>query len=51
MEQIQHITIEKASRATLNKLRQIGIEKDQRLRLMKEQWESGMNENVEVVRL
>lgn len=41
MKQIQYTTIRKAPRKILDKLRQIGIEKAQRLETIQERWERG----------
>ena len=48
MAQIEHITVKNASRATLNKLRLIGVEKAKRLQKIQERWEAGDYKNVEI---
>ena len=48
---ITHTLIKNAPRRTLDRLRQIGEEKAKRLQKMKENWEKGDYNNVEVVRL
>ena len=48
---ITHTLIKRPSRKTLDQLRQIGEEKAKRLQRMKERWEIGDYENVEVVHL
>ena len=51
MARIEHITVKNATRSTLNRLRQIGIEKANRLQQMKERWEQHGYDDVEVVHL
>jgi hypothetical protein len=51
MSQTEYITIKKASRKVLDRLRQIGIEKAQRLQKTQERWEAGEYSNVEIVQL
>lgn len=48
---ITHTSIKKASGRTLDRLRKIGEEKALRLQGMKECWENGDYENVEVIQL
>jgi DNA uptake protein ComE-like DNA-binding protein len=49
MAQIEYITIKNASRATLNRLRKIGVEKAKRLQTIQERWEAGDYKDVEMV--
>ena len=51
MSQIEYITVKNAPRKVLNHMRQIGIEKAQRLQKIQERWENGEYKNVEVVQL
>ena len=51
MSQIEYITVKNASRKVLNRMRQIGIEKAQRLQKIQERWENGEYKNVEVIQL
>jgi len=51
MAQIEYITIKNASRKVLNRMRQIGQEKAQRLQKVQERWEAGEYDNIEVVQL
>ncbi len=51
MSQIEHVTIKKASRKVLKKMRQIGEEKAQRLQKIQERWEAGEYKDIEVVQL
>lgn len=49
MAKVEYITVKNASRSSLKRLRQMGIEKAKRLQSMKERWERGDYENVEVI--
>ncbi len=51
MSQIEYVTINKASRKVLKKMRQLGEEKAQRLQNIQERWEAGDYKNLEVVQL
>ena len=51
MSQIEYITIKNASRKVLNRMRQIGIDKAQRLQEIQERWEAGDYKDVDVVQL
>lgn len=51
MKQTEHITIKNASKKMLNRMRQIGIEKAERLQKIQERWDKGDYENVEIVQL
>ena len=51
MSQTEYITVKNASRKVLNRMRQIGIEKAQRLQKIQERWEAGDYNTVEVVQL
>ena len=51
MSQIEYVTINKASRKVLKKMRQLGEEKAQRLQNIQERWEAGDYKNLEVIQL
>lgn len=51
MKQTKHITIKNAPKKILNRMRQIGIEKAERLQAIQERWDNGEYENVEIVQL
>ena len=51
MAQVEYITIKNASRKVLNKMREIGEEKAQRLQEIQERWDAGDIKDVEVVQL
>ncbi len=51
MSQIEYITVKNASRKVLNRMRQIGVEKAQRLQEVQNRWENGEYKDVEVVQL
>ena len=51
MAQIEHITIKNASRKVLNRMRQIGLDKAQRLQHIQDSWEARKYDHVEVVQL
>lgn len=51
MSQIEYITVKNASRKVLNRMRQIGVEKAQRLQEVQERWENGGYKNIEIVQL
>ena len=51
MAQVEYITIKNASRKVLNKMREIGEKKAQRLQELQERWEAGDIKDVEVVQL
>ena len=46
---IEHISIKKASRSTLKKMRQLGVEKAERLQLIQQRWEKGEYSGEEIV--
>ena len=48
---ITHTVVKNPTKAMVQRLRQIGLVKAQRLEKMKEHWENGDYENVEVIRL
>jgi DNA uptake protein ComE-like DNA-binding protein len=49
MAQIEYITVKNASKATLNKLHKIGVEKAKRLQRIQERWEAGEYSDVEII--
>lgn len=49
MAQIEHNIVKNASRKTLNRLRQIGMEKAKRLEKIQECWENGGYSDVQIV--
>jgi hypothetical protein len=49
MAQIKHISIKNASRTTLKKMRQLGVEKAERLQLIQQRWEKGEYSKEEIV--
>ena len=51
MSQIEYITVKNASRKVLKRMRQIGVEKAQRLQKIQERWENGEYKDIEVVQL
>ena len=51
MAQVEYITIKNASRKVLNKMREIGEKKAQRLQKIQERWDAGDIKDVEVVQL
>lgn len=51
MAQVEYITIKNASRKVLNKMREIGEKKAQRLEKIQERWDAGDIKDVEVVQL
>lgn len=51
MAQIEYVTIKNASRKVLQKMRQIGEKKAQRLQTIQERWEAGDYKEIEVVQL
>lgn len=51
MAQIEYITVKNASRKVLRRMRQIGIEKAQRLQEVQTRWEAGEYKNVNIVQL
>jgi len=51
MSQIEYITVKNASRKVLNHMRQIGIDKAQRLQEVPKRWDAGEYKNSEVVQL
>ena len=51
MTQVEYITIKNASKKVLDKMREIGEEKAQRLQEVQERWDAGDYKDVEVVQL
>ena len=51
MAQIEHITIKNASRKVLDKMRQIGQKKAERLQNVQDRWDAGEYNHLEVVQL
>ncbi len=51
MAKTEYVTIKKASRKVLLRLRQIGIEKAQRLQEVQKRWDAGEYKNSEIVQL
>lgn len=51
MVNTEYITIRNASRKVLQRMRQIGIEKAQRLQEAQKHWDSGEYKNTEIVQL
>lgn len=51
MAQVEYITIKNASRKVLNRMREIGEEKAQRLQKIQERWDAGDYKDVKVVQL
>lgn len=51
MAKTEYITIKNASRKVLKRMRQIGINKAQRLQEIQDRWDSGEYKNLDVVQL
>ena len=51
MANTEYITIKNASRKVLNRMRQIGIDKAQRLQEVQKRWDAGEYKNTEIVQL
>ena len=51
MTQVEYIIIKNASKKVLDKMREIGEEKAQRLQEVQERWDAGDYKDVEVVQL
>ena len=51
MANTEYITIKNASRKVLNRMRQIGIDKAQRLQEVQKRWDAGEYKNSEIVQL
>lgn len=51
MAKTEYITIKNASRKVLQRMRQIGIDKAQRLQEVQNHWDAGEYQNTEVVQL
>lgn len=51
MANTEYITIENASRKVLKRMRQIGVDKAQRLQKVQERWDAGEYRNAEIVQL
>ena len=51
MAQIEHIIIKNASRKVLDKMRQIGQKKAERLQNVQDRWDAGEYNHLEVVQL
>ena len=51
MSKTEYITIKNASRQVLQRMRQIGLEKAQRLQEVQERWDAGEYKKSEIVQL
>ena len=51
MANTEYITIKNASRKVLQRMRQIGIDKAQRLQDVQKRWDSGEYNNADIVQL
>ena len=51
MSKTEYITIKNASRQVLQRMRQLGLEKAQRLQEVQERWDAGEYKNSEIVQL
>ncbi len=51
MSNTEYITVKNASRKVLNRMRQLGEDKAQRLQEIQNRWDSGEYNNVDVVQL
>ena len=51
MSKTEYITIKNASRKVLQRMRQIGIDKAQRLQEIQKRWDEGEYKNSEIVQL
>ena len=51
MSNTEYITIKNASRKVLNRMRQIGVAKAQRLQEVQNRWDAGEYKNSEIVQL
>jgi len=51
MAKTEYITIKNASRKVLQRMRQIGIDKAQRLQEIQKRWDEGEYKNSEIVQL
>lgn len=51
MTQIEYTIVKNASRKTLNRLRQMGVEKAKRLQQIQERWDKGCYKDVQIVTL
>ena len=51
MAKTEYITIKNASRKVLQRMRQIGVDKAQRLQEVQKRWDAGEYKNAEVVQL
>ena len=49
MAQVEYNTVKNASRKTLNRLRQIGIEKAKRLQQVQDCWEKGGYSHAQII--
>ena len=51
MSNTEYITIKNASRKVLNRMRQIGVAKAQRLQEVQNRWDAGEYKNSEIVQI
>ena len=51
MANTEYITITKASRKVLKRMRELGVAKAERLQKIQERWENGDYKNIKVVQL
>lgn len=51
MAKTEYITIKNASRKVLQRMRQIGVDKAQRLQEVQNRWDAGEYKNTEIVQL
>lgn len=49
MKQIKHISIKKASKTMLQRMRQMGIDKAERLQNIQKRWDDGDYKDIEIV--
>ena len=49
MKQIKHVSIKKASNAVLKRMRQIGVDKAERLQNIQKRWDNGDYKDIEIV--
>jgi hypothetical protein len=51
MANTEYITIKNASRKVLSRMRQIGVDKAQRLQVVQKRWDAGEYKNSEIIQL
>lgn len=51
MKQIKNVSIKKASKAMLKRMRQMGIDKAERLQNIQKRWDNGEYKDVEIVNI